>query len=180
MELHKELIPKNIEIIRCYYSQDVVPPGTTFGFDINGSGFTSEFEKMIKVESGQENVRIKNFHLITANQIHGDMEVGQEAKTGFVFPRVLIHGLPVFSAPEPFAVVRRGEVLTVFFTSMEENGRGGRFRVITNLDEALEKTFHIDASTPGIQVSELDSRSCRSSWTVICISNPASRPAIMA
>src|SRR5437016_147826 len=49
LELHKELIPKNIEIVRCYYTQQVAPPGTTFGFDINGLGFTSEFEKMIKV-----------------------------------------------------------------------------------------------------------------------------------
>lgn len=155
IELHKELIPKNIEIVRCYYAQDVVAPGTTFGFDINGSGFTSEFEKMIKVESGQENVRIKNFHLITANQIHGDMEVGPDAKTGFVFPRVLIQKLPVFSAPEPFGIVRKGEVLTVFFTSMEPNGRGGRFRIITNLNDKLQQTFQIVPSTPGIKVSDL-------------------------
>lgn len=38
LELHKELIPKDIEIVRCYYSQDVVPPGTTFGFDIKRLG----------------------------------------------------------------------------------------------------------------------------------------------
>src|SRR5579864_7250421 len=144
LELHKELIPKNIEIVRCYYTQEVAPPGTTFGFDINGSGFTSEFEKMIKVESGHDHVRIRNFHLVTANQIHGDMDIGAQAKTGFVYPRVLIKGLPVFSAPDPFAIVRKGEVLTVFFVSMEDNGRGGHFRVITNLDEALAKTFRID------------------------------------
>jgi hypothetical protein len=155
LQLHKELIPKNIEIVRCYYSQDIVPPETTFGFDINGSGFTSEFEKMIKVESGHEHVSIRNLHLVTANQIHGDLAVGPEAKTGFVYPRVLIHGLPVFSAPEPFAIVRKGEVLTVFFTSMEENGRGGTFRVITNLDDALAKTFRVDPSTPGIRISDL-------------------------
>jgi hypothetical protein len=158
LELHKELIPKNIEIVRCYYSQEIAPPGTTFGFDINGSGFTSEFEKMIKVESGHDHVEIHNLHLITTNQIHGDMEVGAKAKTGFVYPRVLIKGLPVFRAPDPFAVVRKGEVLTVFFTSMEENGRGGNFRVITNLDDALAKTFRIDPSTPGIQVSGLTPR----------------------
>ena len=155
LELHKELIPKNIEIVRCYYSQDIVPPGTTFGFDVNGSGFTSEFEKMIKLESGHEHVLIKNLHLVTANQIHGDMVVGAEAKTGFVYPRVLIHDLPVFSAPEPFANVRKGEVLAVFFTNMEENGRGGSFRVITNLDDALAKTFRVDPSTPGIQISDI-------------------------
>ncbi len=155
LELHKELIPKNIEIVRCYYTQEIAPPGTTFGFDINGSGFTREFEKMIKVESGHDHVGIKNMHLVTTNQLHGDMEVGAEAPTGFVYPRVLIKGLPVFRAPDPFAVVRKGEVLTVFFISMEDNGRGGKFRVITNLDEALAKTFQIVPSTPGIQVSEL-------------------------
>ena len=149
LELHKELIPKNIEIIRCYYSQEVTPPGKTFGFDIDGSGFTSEFEKMIKVESGHEHVIVKNLHLVTANQIHGDMEIEPDAKTAFVYPRVLIQGLPVFSAPDPFAVVRKGEVLTVFFISMEENGRGGRFRVITNLDEELVKTFQIHAEHTG-------------------------------
>ena len=158
LELHTELIPKNIEIVRCYYTQEVTPPGTTFGFDINGSGFTSEFEKMIKVDSGHDHVRIKNLHLITTNQLHGDMEVGVEAKTGFVYPRVLIKGLPVFRAPDPFAVVRKGEVLTVFFISMEENGRGGKFRAITNLDDALAKSFRIEPSTAGIQVSDIQAQ----------------------
>ena len=155
LELHKELIPKNIEIVRCYYSQEVTPPGKTFSFDINGSGFTSEFEKMIKVDAGHEHIRVKNLHLVTANQIHGEMEVGDDAKTAFVYPRVLIQNLPVFSAPDPFAVVRRGEVLTVFFISMEENGRGGKFRVITHMDDALSKTFQVSPSTPGIQISDL-------------------------
>src|SRR6266700_26306 len=155
LELHKELIPKNIEIVRCYYTQEIAPPGSSFGFDINGSGFTSEFEKMIRVESGHDSVEIKNLHLVTTNQLHGDIAVGPDAKTGFVYPRVLIKGLPVFRAPDPFAVVRKGEVLTVFFVSMEENGRGGNFRVITNLDEASAKTFQITPSTPGIQVSEM-------------------------
>ncbi len=157
IELHRELIPKNIEIVRCYYSQEIVPPGTTFGFDVNGSGFTSEFEKMIKLDAGENHIRIKNLHLITANQIHGDMEVGPDAKTGFVYPRVLIKNLAVFSAPDPFAVVRKDEVLTVFFVSMEENGRGGHFRVITNLNEASAKNFKIEPSTPGIIISQLES-----------------------
>ena len=148
LELHKELIPKNIEIVRCYYTQEVAPPGTTFGFDINGSGFTSEFEKMIKVESGHEHVDIQNLHLITTNQIHGDMKVGAKARTGFVYPRVLIKGLPVFRAPDPFAVVRKGEVLTVFFISMEENGRGGNFRVITNIDDNIGRCARDLATSP--------------------------------
>ena len=63
LELHKELIPKNIEIIRCYYSQEVTPPGKTFGFDINGSGFNSEFEKMIKVEAGHENMQLSKIFI---------------------------------------------------------------------------------------------------------------------
>src|SRR5688572_839151 len=49
--LHKELIPKNIEIVRCYYAQEITSPQSSFGFDINGSGFTAEFEKMITVEA---------------------------------------------------------------------------------------------------------------------------------
>ena len=141
--------------MRCYYTQEVVPPGKVFGFDINGSGFTSQFEKMIRVESGHDHVLIKNLHLVTTNQIHGEMEVGADAKTGFVYPRVLIRKLPVFSAPDPFAIVRKGEVLTVFFVSMEENGRGGKFRVITHLNEELAKTFRIEPSTTGIQISDL-------------------------
>jgi len=40
IELHQELIPKDIMIVRCYYGQEIVAPDTTFGFDINGSGFT--------------------------------------------------------------------------------------------------------------------------------------------
>ncbi len=156
VKLHKELIPKNIEIVRCYYAAEVIPPGATLGFDINGSGFTSEFEKMIRVDAGHEHVSVKNLLLVTANQIHGEIVAGERAKTGFVFPRVLIKGLPVFSAPEPFAIVRKGEVLTVFFTSMQENGRGGKFRVITHLDEKMAKTFRIEPSTPGIVVSEIE------------------------
>lgn len=160
IELHKELIPKNIEIIRCYYSKEIVPPDTTFGFDINGSGFTSEFQKMITVESGisGSSIQIKNLKLITANQIHGDMVVGTDAPTTFVYPRVLIKGLPVFSAPDPFAIVRKGEVLTVIFVSMEESGRAGRFRVITNLDDDLFKQFQVAPSTPGLEISDIQPR----------------------
>ncbi len=156
IELHKELIPKNIEIVRCYYNQEITPPGVTFGFDINGSGFTSEFEKMIKVKVENAGIRVKNLKLATANQIHGDLEVGPEAATAFSFPRVLIKDLPVFSAPDPFAIVRKGEVLTVIFISMEENGRAGRFRVITNLDEELFKQFRVEPSTPGLQISAIE------------------------
>lgn len=158
LELHKELIPKDITIVRCYYDQDIVPPGTTIGFDINGSGFTSEFQKMIKVESGVPGVTVHNLVLKTANQIHGELRAAPDAKTGFVYPRVLIKNLPVFSAPDPFAVVRKGEVLTILFISMEDNGRAGRFRVITHLDEQLAQTFRVDPSTPQLEISDIQAR----------------------
>lgn len=155
LELHKELIPKNIEIVRCYYEQQIAPPGTTIGFDLNGSGFTQEFQQMIKVESGKNDIAVQNLKLVTANQIHGELVVGPNAATDFVFPRVLIKGLPVFTAPEPFGVVRKGEVLTVIFISMEGSGRAGRFRVITNLDDDLFKQFRIEPSTAGLTISDI-------------------------
>jgi hypothetical protein len=158
LDLHKELIPKDIAIIRCYYQQDIVPPGTVLGFDINGSGFTKEFEHMIKVEAGAPGIRIRNLHLVTANQIHGEMEISTDAQTAFIFPRVLIQNLPVFSAPEPYAVIRKGEVLTILFISMEENGRAGRFRVLTNLDNDLLQNFHIVPSTAGLDISDITPR----------------------
>ncbi len=154
--LHKELIPKDISIVRCYYGQEIMPPGVSFGFDINGSGFTHEFEKMIKVESGLASIQVKNLKLVTANQIHGDMIVAADAPTNFVYPQVLIKGLPVFRAPEPFAVVRKGEVLTIVFVSMDDSGRSGRFRVITNLDEKQAKEFRVEPSTTGLQISNMD------------------------
>jgi hypothetical protein len=75
-----------------------------------------------------------------------------------VFPRVLIQNLPVFSAPEPYAVIRKGEVLTILFISMEENGRAGRFRVLTNLDNDLFQNFHIVPSTGGLDISDITPR----------------------
>lgn len=156
VELHKELIPKNIEIVRCYYSQGIAQPGTTLGFDINGSGFTAEFEKMIKVEVENDDIRVKDLSLVTANQIHGSLEIGKASKTAFVYPRVLIKGLPVFSAQEPFGVVRKGEVLTVFFYRMDEKTRGGQFRVITNLDDELYKQLAIEMDNPGLEISGVE------------------------
>jgi len=156
VKLHTELIPKDIQIVRCYYDREINPPGSTFGFDINGSGFTAEFEKMINVDTGNPQIKVKKLKLVTANQIHGDLEVGPQTKTGFVFPKVLIKNLPVFQAPEPFAVIRKGDVLNVMFTRMEEHGRAGQFRVFTHLDEPLAKQFHIEPSTPGITVSNIN------------------------
>jgi hypothetical protein len=154
--LHKELIPKNIEIVRCYYDREIVGPDTTFGFDINGSGFTDEFQNMIRVDAGGLDIEVKNLRLVTANQIHGDMVVGSAQTTDFIYPRVLIHDLPVFRAPDPFAVVRPGEVLIIIFVSLAEDGRSGRFRVITNLSDTMAKEFKLVASHPGLEISNME------------------------
>ncbi len=155
VELHKELIPKNIEIVRIYYAQGLTGPGSTIDFDINGSGFTKEFEQMIKVESGHPDVTVTNLRLVTPNQIGGQLVVADKTPTGVVFPRVLIQGKVVFQAGEPFGVIRPGEVLSLMFTEMGENGRTGRFRIFTNLTEEMFKAFSIVPSTTGIQIGDL-------------------------
>lgn len=155
IELHKELIPKDVSIVHCYYSQEIAAPGSAFGFDIDGSGFTAEFEKMIKVDPGEKDIRVKNLRLATANQIHGEIEVGPEAATSYVYPTVLIKDLAVFVAPQPFAVVRRGEVLSVKLTEMAEDGQSSKFRVVTNIDEKMFRQFWVEPSKPGLKVSSL-------------------------
>src|ERR1019366_9325578 len=142
--MHRELIPENIHIERCYYDQEVVAPGTTFGFDINGSGFDEAFYKIISVDPDALDVTVKNLRLVTANQIHGQIEVGPEATTQYLHPMIVIRGLPVFRAPEPFGVVRPGEVLDMMLTSIDETGQWGHFRVITNLDARLYSKFRLE------------------------------------
>lgn len=154
--LHPELIPKNIEIVRCYYSREIVGPETVFGFDINGSGFTSEFENMIQVDPGGLDIQVRNLRMVTANQIHGEMVVGSAQTTDFIYPKILIRNLPVFRAKDPFAVVRPGEVLTIIFMNLSDDGRSGRFRVITNLDETMAKKFSLIPSHAGLQISPLE------------------------
>jgi hypothetical protein len=156
ISLHKELIPKNIEIVRVYYDREIVAPETTITFDINGSGFTQEFEDMIQVDAGGLDVQIKNLQLITANQIQGEMVIGSAQTTAFLYPVVKIRGVPVFRAPDPFAVVRPGEVLVIIFVSLSDDGRSGRFRVVTNLDEAMAKQFRVVPTNPGLEVSPLE------------------------
>ncbi len=156
ISLHPELIPKNIEIVRCYYGREIVGPDTIVGFDINGSGFTNEFQNMIRVETGGLDIQVQNLRLVTANQIHGELVVGSAQTTDFIYPRVLIKGLPVFRAPDPFAVVRPGEVLTIIFISLAEDGRSGRFRVITNLNENMSKQFKLIPTNPGLEISPLE------------------------
>jgi hypothetical protein len=155
--MHPELIPKNITIVRCYYDEDVVNPGTTFAFSINGSGFDEDFNHMISMDMDALDVDVKNLRLVTANQIQGMIVVGSEATTEYVYPKVLIRGLPVFRAPDPFGVVRRGEVLDIQLTGIDETGQTGHFQVITNLDEGLLKIFHLDPTTPKLEVNRVAS-----------------------
>jgi hypothetical protein len=153
--LHKELIPRNITIVRCYYELDVVAPGTTFGFDINGSGFTEAFHQMITVDFDALDVEALNLRLVTANQIHGDVQVGPDATTQYIYPKVLIRNLPVFKASDPFGVVRHGEILDIQLTSIDETGQSGRFRMITNFDRDLYKRLRIEPTDNRLEVGEL-------------------------
>lgn len=155
--MHRELIPKNITIVRCYYDEDVVNPGTTFDFSVNGSGFDEDFSRMISMDMDALDVDVKDMRLVTANQIAGRIVVGPEATTEYVYPKVLIHGLPVFRAPDPFGVVRHGEVLDILLTGIDETGQSGHFQVITNLDDNLLKLFHLDPTTPKLEVSRTTS-----------------------
>lgn len=155
VQLFKELIPKDIEIVRVYYVNMLAAPGSFIEFDINGTGFTKEFEKMIKVESGQPYTTVKNLALITPNQIHGTLEISPKSATMVAFPQVLIGEKVVFQAPEPFAVIRPGEVLNLIFTEMGESGRSGRFRAFTNLNVDTFGDFKVSVSTPAIQVTDM-------------------------
>jgi hypothetical protein len=153
--LHPELIPKNIVIERFTYDLDVVAPGTTFGFDLVGSGFDEAFYKIISIDPDALDVAVQNLRLVTLNQIHGQISVGTEATTQYIHPKVIIRTLPVFRAPEPFGVVRRGEVLDIVLTSIDEMGQWGHFRVITNLDESLFSTFRIEPTNSRLEVSNV-------------------------
>lgn len=155
VDVHPELIPKDITIVRVYYANMIAAPGATIEFDINGSGFTREFERMITVQSGRPDVAVKNLALVTPNQIHGQLVIESSAKTDYSFPTVSISGKVVFQAPDPFAVIRSGEVLNLVFTEMAESGRSGRFRVFTNLTPEMFDKFRVSASTPAIDVGNL-------------------------
>jgi len=153
--MHRELIPKNINIETFSFDLDVVAPGTTFGFDVVGSGFDESFYKIISIDPDALDVTVKNLRLVTTNQIHGQIEVGSEATTQYLHPKVIIQTLPVFRAPEPFGVVRYGEVLDILLTSIDETGQWGRFRVITNLDEHNFPKFRIEPTNPRLEVSNI-------------------------
>jgi hypothetical protein len=152
---HPELIPKNITIVRIYFEQPVVGPGTQFDFDINGSGFDVSFQQMISVDFDALDIEPKNLRLVTANQIHGTVSVGDAATTQYIYPQVMIRGLPVFRAEEPFGVVRPGEVLDIQLTNIDDTGQMGEFRVTTNLTKALYSRFRLEPTTPRLELGML-------------------------
>lgn len=153
--MHRELIPREITIVRCYYDETIVGPGMRFGFDINGSGFNEAFYRIIEVDPDALDVTVENLRLVTANQIHGEIVVGSEATTQYIHPKILIRHLPVFRAPDPFGVVRPNEVLDIQLLSIDESGQSGRFDVITNLTEANLKRLRIVPSTDKLNVSSI-------------------------
>ncbi|MFA5975286.1 MAG: hypothetical protein WC859_03880 [Elusimicrobiota bacterium] len=149
------MIPKDILIVRCYYEQELVAPETTFGFDINGSGFTESFHQMIKVDPDALDVEVRDLRLVTTNQIHGLMVVGPDATTQYIYPKILIRSMPVFKAPEPFGVVRPGEILDIELIRIDETGQSGRFRILTNLDSSLFRKLRISPTTEHLDVTLL-------------------------
>src|SRR5262249_26264226 len=114
--IHRELIPKDVSIVRFNYSQPVHSPGDSFHFNIVGSGFTPAFQQTLSVYAGSAHVQIRNLHLVTINQIEGEFVVLPTAPSQYVFPYVLLNNVPVFQASTPFAVIRPGEVLDIVFT----------------------------------------------------------------
>ncbi len=153
--MHRELIPANITIVHCSYELDVVAPGTTFRFDVVGSGFNDAFYKIISMDADAMDVTIKNLTLVTANQIQGQIEVGSEATTQYIRPLVYIKSLPIFRAPDPVGVVRPGEVLDIELVSINESGQWGKFRVTTNLNEALYKKFRLVPTDSSLEISNV-------------------------
>lgn len=153
--MHRELIPKNITIVHMSYDLDVVAPGTTFAFNLVGSGFDEAFYKIITLDADALDVSIRNLRLVTANQIQGQIMVGTEATTQYIRPMVMIRSLPVFRAPEPFGVVRQGEVLDIELTEVSETGQWGRFRVITHLNDALYKRFKLESTSSNLEISNV-------------------------
>lgn len=156
--MHRELIPRDISIVRVYYEQEIVAPGTRFGFDINGSGFNEAFYNIITIDADALDVEVKDLRLVTANQIHGEIEVGRDATTQYIYPKVLIRHLPVFKAVEPFGVVRPREVLDIQLVSIDESGQSGRFDVITNLTPADMKRFRVTPSTDKLEIANLTAK----------------------
>lgn len=155
VEIHTELIPADIKIVRVHYPEPFIGPGGGLIFDINGSGFTQAFRDMITAESGHPDVAVRDLTLITPNQIRGSLAVSKDAPSAAVYPRVLIGDKVVFRAPQPFYMIRPGEVLFLGIVSHGRFGRSGRLRTLTNLTPGMLETFRIVPSTPGITISDI-------------------------
>jgi len=154
----RHLIPRGITVTDMRFQEEVVAPGTSFGFDVNGTGFDENFYRMITIDADALDIQVKNLQLVTANQIRGQIAVGEAALTTYVKPLIYIRGKAVFRAPEPFGVVRRGEVLDIELTSIDEGGQWGQFRIITNLDTALFNRLKISPTTPKLEVGNFKPR----------------------
>lgn len=153
--MRPEMIPRSIMIERCYYTEEVVNPGTQFYFSINGTGFTADFYRSISVDADALDVEVKNLQLMTANQIRGLIVVGDAATTQYIRPIVNVRGVPAYRSVESFGVVRRGEVLDILLTSIDESGQWGKFKVITNLDSAAYSRIKIEPTSDKLDVSNL-------------------------
>jgi CheY-like chemotaxis protein len=151
--LHSELIPPDVDIVQWYYSYPIVAPGGALDFNINGTGFSREFEQTLNVKSGTPEVWMHDLQWVTANQIHGHLKATPNAVTGYWKPYVYIHEQAVFQADSPFAVIRPGDVLDILLVNADETGRSGKFRVYANLNAAMEKEFRLVPDTPELELS---------------------------
>jgi len=158
LQLRRELIPKDIVIERFRYSRALLEPGDTVEFNIVGSGFTAAFHQTLSVYSGSPHVQVRNLRLVTVNQIRGEFVIHPLAPTQYVFPHILLQDTPVFQAANPYAVIRKGEVLNIVFTRMDADGKGGRFRAYTNLSPEQTEQFAIRSEVTGLDVSPLSFR----------------------
>jgi len=153
--VHAELIPENIQISRFYYPSSITAPDTQIEFEINGLGFTDSFQRIIGVNPGGAEVAVKRLQYVTTNQITGTFTIGKNASTAVFFPEVTIQGKTVFRAPEPFAVIRPGEVLNLIFQEIGESGTSAWFRVFTNLNPELYGAMSVSFSTAAIHAKNL-------------------------
>ena len=151
--LHPELIPPNVRIVRFKYDQDIIAPGESTGFDLNGAGFTPEFHNLVKIDPAEPRLELGKEVLVTPNQIHGTLAAGVAAPTRFVAPRVLIGNEIVFVAPDPLAVVRLHDILSASVTGIENDGRLVDFQLIANLTDEDMAKLRFETDTRGLTFS---------------------------
>ena len=53
-------------------------------------------------------------------------------------------------------MVRPNEVLYIAMLMVDDTGLSGRYRVITNLDEETFKQFHVEPTTPGLELGNIE------------------------